>query len=380
MSKSAERAGAPPSPVRVLVNAVHAHAGGGVTYLRNMLPRLADDAGLELHLVIHASQRALIDPGDARIRVHAFHFPNGFLARLAWEQLALPMHARRLSADVTFSPANFGPLLAPRPVILLRNALSVAASEGRMPKRLYWRALGIMTTLSVLGCRRAIAVSEFARRDLSGGLPERFARRVSVIHHGVAPVFSPAPEMRREGFLLAVGDLYVQKNLHGLIEAIDRLRGRFPAIRLKIAGEAVDAGYASRLGEAIAARGLGGHVELMGRLSPEALVDLYRRCALFVFPSLVETFGMPLVEAMACGAPVLSARASAMPEIAGDAALYFDADDPADMAERIAEALDDAGLRRNLTERAAARAQAFSWEETARRTARVLKDAALSDR
>lgn len=370
----------PPRPpgrrVRVLVNGVHAHSGGGATYLRNMLPALAADPELELHLVLHQGQLAVLGPLEARIRVHALGFKNGFYRRLLWEQAALPFLARRLGADVTFSPANFGPLLAPAPVVLLRNALAVAETERRFAKRLYWRVLGAMTALSLLGCRRAIAVSEYAAGTLTGRLPAFVKRRVTVVHHGIGPPFAPPPEGAvREDFVLAVGDLYVQKNLHGLLEAFDGLRRRFPDIRLKIAGRAVDRDYAARLEDIIAVRALGPHVEMLGEVAPARLAELYRRCQLFVFPSFVETFGMPLVEAMASGAPIVSSNAAAMPEVLSDAALFFAPGDTAAMAARLAEALNDDALRRRLAEQALARAGQFSWQEAAGRTAQVLKAA-----
>ena len=175
--------------------------------------------------------------------------------------------------------------------------------------------------------------------------------------------------------MLAVGDLYVQKNLHGLLEAFDGLRRRFPDIRLKIAGRAVDRDYAARLEDIIAVRALGPHVEMLGEVAPARLAELYRRCQLFVFPSFVETFGMPLVEAMASGAPIVSSNAAAMPEVLSDAALFFAPGDTAAMAARLAEALNDDALRRRLAEQALARAGQFSWQEAAGRTAQVLKAA-----
>ena len=370
------RPGPPGRLIRVLINGVHAHSGGGVTYLRNMLPMLAADPELELSLVVYEEQLVLFGPIDPRIHVHALGFGNGFYRRLLWEQVALPFLARRLGADVTFSPANFGPLLAPAPVVLLRNALAVAETETRFAKRLYWRVLGVMTALSLLGCRRAIAVSEYAALTLTRRLPAFVEKRVTVVHHGIGPPFVPPPEDAvREDFVLAVADLYVQKNLHGLLEALDTLKGRFPDIRLKIAGRAVDREYEARLNDIIAVHALGPRVEMLGEVAPAQLAELYRACALFVFPSTVETFGMPLVEAMASGAPIVSSDAAAMPEVLGEAALFFQPGDTAAMAARLAEVLEDDPLRRRLAEKALARAGQFSWQEAARRTAQVLKAA-----
>ena len=368
-------------PVRVLVNGIHAHSGGGVTYLRNLLPLLAADPGLDVHLGIHESQQELLDPPEGSIRVHAFRFTDGFYRRLVWEQTVLPLYARRKGMDVTFSPANFGPLLAPAPVIVLRNALAVAETEKRLAKRIYWAALATMTTLSLIGCRRAIAISEYARRAMTGRLPAGLGSRVEVVHSGVSPVFSPPPSDRpREDFLLTVSDIYIQKNLHRLLLAIDRLKSDFPGLRLKIAGAAIDADYAEGLDRLIAERELGEHVELLGRVAPEDLAGLYRRCALFVFPSIVETFGNPLVEAMASGAPIASADTAAMPEVLGNGAAFFDPLDVEAMAATIAGLLNAPERRRDLADRAIARAARYSWEETARRTACVIKACVPRDR
>ena len=366
-------------PVRVLINALHARSGGGVTYLRNVLPRLGADPGLEVHLCLHESQLDAFPDPVAGVRPHAARFRDGFTRRLVWEQTALPLLARRLCAEVTFSPANFGPLLAPAPVVLLRNAVAVGESETRVSKRLYWKALGAMTWVSLLRCRRAIAVSSYARDALTRRLPPSVARRVEVVYHGVDPNFSPPPPgQEREDFLLAVSDLYIQKNLHRLLDALAIVRREFPRISLWIAGGALDADYARTLRRTVAERDLGGHVRFLGHVPAWELADLYRRCALFVFPSLVETFGNPLVEAMASGAPIVSSDAAVMPEVLGDAALFFDPRDTPVMAERIAAALRDGDLRRRLGAGARARARHFSWDETARRTIGVLLSCARS--
>ena len=368
-------------PVEVLVNGIHARHGGGVNYLLNVLPLLARDPSIHLHLALHESQRDELGSLHAGITAHVFRFPDGFLSRLVWEQTVLPRFAKRVGIDVTFCPANFAPLLAPAPVVLVRNTLSVGAIERRPAKRLYWFALAAATWVSLLRCPRAIAVSNYARRDVVRRFPGLAEDKIAVIHHGVSPSFTPPSRNEsRDGTLLAVADLYIQKNLHGLLYALDSLRARFPRIRLKIAGAPVDEDYANRLRDIVAVRGLEANVEFLGRVSAPDLAELYRRCAVFVFPSLVETFGNPLVEAMASGAPIVSAGCAAMPEIVGDAALLVDPRDPDAIARAIARVLDDAPLRRRLGARARERASRFSWEETALRTADVLKECARGAR
>jgi glycosyltransferase involved in cell wall biosynthesis len=222
-------------------------------------------------------------------------------------------------------------------------------------------------------CRRAIAVSNYARQALSFGLGEHLERKVAVVYHGVNRVFGPSERQRSGNYLLAVSDIYVQKNLHTLMRALAAVRIHHPEIVLKIAGKAIDADYLREIRNDIAELKLGDAVEFLGECSTNRLLELYCDCKLFVFPSTVETFGNPLVEAMACGAPIVSSDTAAMPEILGNAAVFFDPLDAHDMAERIIEVLSSDQSRERLTVNALARAKLFSWDETARRTAGVIK-------
>jgi glycosyltransferase involved in cell wall biosynthesis len=356
---------------RILINAVHARSGGGLTYLCNLLPLLAAEDDLDLHLVPHPSQAETFAALDPAIRIHRVAVPKSWFALLLWEQAVLPFLAWRIGYDAVLSPANFGPLLLRRQVIVLHNAVTVGTQENRLGKRLYWASLRAMTVLSLLVSSRAIAVSRYVAQTAGR------QRRLDIVHHGVGAAISPAPPAPpHAAFLLAVGDLYIQKNLHALVDALAIVRRRHPALTLRIAGAAIDAAYAADLRRRIAAQGLDDAVSFLGRRDIAELVALYRDCAVFVFPSTIESFGMPLIEAMACGAPVVAANSSAVPEIAGDAALLCDPAAPADIAEKILRVLDDSVLRRDLSERSLARARLFSWTECARRTAAILRAAA----
>ena len=369
----------PRRPIRVLVNGLHSKTGGGLTYLRNVLPLLAADPEVEISLCIHEDQKDLLPDGLENITVEPLSFRLGFWRLLIREQIELPRLARRIGAEVTFSPANYGPLGAPNPVILLRNALSVAFVERRPVKLLYWALVYIGTAFSLMACRRAIAVSNYARNS-AGGLLNFLIDRIAVVPHGVSPMFSPlnGQPRRQEEFLLAVSDIYVQKNLRNLLLALARLKHHYPRIRLKIAGSPVDEDYFRTLQRTVKEEGLEENVEFLGHVAPAQLVDLYRHCSVFVFPSSVETFGNPLVEAMACGAPIASSNTAAMPEVVGDAALFFDPSRVEDIVQTLDRLLKDDTLRRELGKRAAARARRYSWEQTAAETLEVIKEAAAS--
>lgn len=368
-------------PLRVLMNALHAKSGGGVTYLQNMLPLLADDPELELHLFIDVDQFALFDPVDERIRLHLFSFGQGLAGLLLWEQLCLPYLARVMKADVIFSPANFGPVLSRQTIILLRNSLAVAGRETRITRRIYWAGLAGMTFLSLITCRRAIAVSEYACQVLTFGLRRRLQNRLRVIYHGVATHYLASTALNRRGgpeesgaFLLVVADIYVQKNLHVLLESFSMLRPLFPRLTLKVAGRKIDVDYFDELQRQIRRLSIEDSVTFLGSVPAQQLRDLYERCVVFVFPSTVETFGNPLVEAMACGAPVACSNTAAIPEIAGEAAEYFDPLSAESLKQAIERLLRDSELRSELTGKARRRAARFSWSRTAAATSEVIKD------
>ena len=362
------------TPITLLINGLHSKSGGGVTYLNNILPLLGGASGVDVHLCIHADQKDRLNLDLPGVTVHELSFPTGFWKLLWREQVEVPRLAKHIGAAVTFSPANYCPVLAPNSVILLRNALNVGLVERRPSKIAYWIMLYVATGLSILFSKKAIAVSEYARTSASGGI---FKKRVSIVPHGVDARFTAAvPPVEREDFLLAVSDLYVQKNFNRLLAAIAVLRDKHPNIQLKIAGRALDADYYAALLSDVERLGLANHVEFLGHVAPEDLLDLYRRCGVFVFPSLVETFGNSLVEAMACGAPVATSNTAAMPEVAEEGALDFDPKDVPDMASVIGGLLDDSERRRAAGQKALERAKSYSWSSTVEETLSILLEAA----
>lgn len=364
-------------PLVVVINGVHAKSGGGVTYLRHMLPELAGMAGVEVRLILHESQRNLFEPVPDGVEVATFDYNPGFLSTLIWEQFSLPGIARRMGADVLFSTANFGPVFARNHVVLLRNATLVIRLTRRIRPVVYWLMLSAATLASLMTARRAIAVSNYAARVLTFGLGRLLRKKVSVVHHGThAPEIPRAGGAVTENFLLAVSDIYIQKNYHTLVRAFAVLRKRNPDLILTIVGQEIDAHYAASIRDLVRDLGVESAVRFTGHIETAELSALYRNCRVFVFPSTVETFGNPLLEAMAAGAPIATSQTAAMPEVIGDCGLLFDPKDADDMAARIEELLADPVLCRELGAKAALRAQSFAWDKTARQTLEVLRQAA----
>jgi len=361
---------------RVLVNGLHAKSGGGVTYLRNVLPLFGANPALDVHLVIHADQREIFQNCDDGIQIHYVDFSTGFFRLLLWEQFALPMKMRRIGADVMFSPGNFGPLMIRRQVILLRNALAVGWQEQRFVQRLYWIMLSWATWLSLIVAKRAIAVSGYAAQTIA---PQWMHRKIDIIHHGVSELFrAPAglDANKRENYFLMVSDIYIQKNIHTVIDALAQVREKHPHVLLRIAGSVLDPVYYDRLCAQIERLKLTQNIEFLGSHPPEEIKRLYASCRAMVFASTVEAFGNPLLEAMASACPVISSNTAAMPEVAGDAVLYFAPDDAAELASKMETVLTDDSLCADLSERAVKRAQDFSWVKTAEQTAHILIETA----
>ena len=368
-------------PFKLLINGLHAKSGGGVTYLRNILPFFAADEAMETHLCIHESQSDTYRDVCDGIVLHTMNFRSGFWRLPICEQFLVPRLARNIDASVTFSPANYGPLFAPGQITMLRNALGVAFVEKRISKIAYWVIIYLGTFLSMLRSRKVIAVSNFVLDTTGKMFPKLFADKFLVIKHGVSDNYSPPQEGQpRANFILAVSDIYVQKNISSLLLAIDKIRKKHPNVLLKIAGRKLDQGYFDDLQKIITDSGMENNVNFLGSVTQNELSYLYRTCKFFVFPSLVESFGNPLVEAMASGTPIASSNLAAMPEVVGTAALLFNPASISDMASALERLYEDEDLRYNLSEKSLQRAQLFSWSNTAKATLEVIKNVAAEGR
>ena len=228
---------------------------------------------------------------------------------------------------------------------------------------------------------RLVVVSEFTRADLTRWVPS-CAARVRLIHEAVSPswcrVKEPAALAAARGrvgvegpFILAVGTLSPKKNLEALMAGFTALRNQgFRKHQLVLVGKV---GWKADTILAAARRTQG--VILAGYVEDEVLRSLYSAADLYVSASLYEGFGLPVLEAMACETPVVAARAGAVPEVAGDAALLCEPT-PAGLADAMARVLGDDGFRRELIVRGTRRLAAFSWERAARELAAVLAEAA----
>jgi glycosyltransferase involved in cell wall biosynthesis len=206
-----------------------------------------------------------------------------------------------------------------------------------------------------------IAVSEFTRGQvvrLLGVDP----RRVYVVHHGIRPLAYPRGG-EREKVVLSVGAVQTRKNIARLVEAFETLDASW---RLVLAGSF---GYGSaEIRHRIAKSPAASRIDVLGYVSAADLARWYMQASIFAFPSLDEGFGMPLLEAMAAGIPILTSSVSALPEVAGDAALLVDPRDSDALGTALRRLADDTALREDLTRKGFTRVSAFTWEKAVRET------------
>lgn len=284
---------------------------------------------------------------------------------LVFEQLVLPRLLRREGADAVHAPNCFLPLRRPCPGVVTVHDLAFEEYPEDFSRRTGWK-YRTFAPRALRSAERVICVSEHTRGDVC----ERYGvdrERTRVIPNAAA---LPATDLDPPAgpYLLAVGDLRGKKNLLRLVEAFGRLRAGGLPHRLVLAG--LDAGA----GPSVRAAAGDAPVELAGYVSDEQLDALMRGADLLVHPSLYEGFGLVLIEAMARGCPVAASPATALSETGGDAALYFDPLDPADIARTVESAVGDRELHARLAERGRARAAEFSWERTAEATLAVYEE------
>jgi glycosyltransferase involved in cell wall biosynthesis len=297
------------------------------------------------------------------------------IGRLSAEMMVRP-------PDVLFVPAHSLPPILPRASVVTIHDLGYRHFPGEHPPGTRWLRR-VSTTLSARRATRVVAISGATRDDLVryDRVPPR---RISVVHHGRAPWFQPVADAgriaevrQRHGldrpYFLFVGTLQPRKNLERLLAAFDRVA----VDRVDVVLALVGAGgwQPDRLERALASVRARDRVRLLGYVPDDDLPSLFRGSLGLAFPSLYEGFGLPALEAMACGAPVLTSSTSSLPEVVGEAGLLVDPLNVDAIAAGLARLADDPGLRRELGQRGIERASGFTWERAAQETLSVLRAA-----
>lgn len=301
-------------------------------------------------------------PAGTRPAVSFQHIPVEEVGRLqghAWEQIDLPLFCkgRRL-----INLCNTAPVFKKDQVVVIHDAAVFSVPQAFSASfRLAYKL--IHAGLSLVGAK-ILTVSEFSRQDLAQHLPLK-AERITVLPESAEHVLRHQPDpavLARAGlgarpYILAVSSMAAHKNFRLVLEALNKLDD--PPFDVAIAGGANAKVFGD--GGAVGSD----RVKWLGRVSDAELRALYEGAMCFVFPSIYEGFGIPPLEAMQCGCPVLAARAASIPEVCGDAAIYFDPQDASGLAQLLLAVAHDVPLRAELKQKGLARAQQFTWSRVA---------------
>lgn len=375
-------------PIHVGLNAhllslSQSYRGAGISwYIVNLLKNLASVSPDFFRYSAFLHERAF--QGEApSLDLHFSRLPTQRpVVRIFWEQFIQPIALGRTGVDLLHALAFVAPLAAPCPFVVTVYDLSfLRYPEAFRPFNR--RYLSQFTANSVKRARAVITISESTRQDVIHFLrvaPEQ----VHTIYCGVDDNFRPLfhPEVAAfkaayhlpDTFILFLGTLEPRKNVDGLIRAYAHWREREPdAPPLIVAGG--KGWYYSQIFELVTSLNLTESIRFPGYIPPEALPLWYNAATLFVYPSHFEGFGLPVLEAMACGTPVITSTASSLPEVTGTdgVARLVDPGDTEALAGAMAEVMQQAGLRADMAKRGLTRAAEFSWEKTAQETVAVYR-------
>lgn len=302
---------------------------------------------------------------------------------LGWTLVGIPRAAARAKVDVIHAPAYTAPFWSHAPVVVTIHDVSYALHPEWYPYRRDWVRRAFYRS-SARGARQIVTVSGFSAKEIARAY-DISLDRITVAPLGVDRVFTPLnpdvacelPAQVATPYVLHVGDLHERRNLAVVVDAVIEARRHFgtPAgLSLVLAG--IDRGVADGLCSIASNAGAEGAVVPLGPVSEERLRALYQCAAALVYPSLYEGFGLPLIEAMACGTPVVASNAASIPEVLGGAGLLLDPLDVPAWTHAIVQAVNDEGLRSRLRIAGLARSAEFTWERTARITLQVYHRAA----
>jgi glycosyltransferase involved in cell wall biosynthesis len=368
--------------LRIAIDARKLRDYGIGTYVRNLLRHLSRiDTETEYVLLCRPGDFGLVADLGENFR------PVSEPARTysVSEQLRVPLDLRRLRADLFHAPHYVLPPLTPcRSVVTIHDCIHLRFPQY-LPNKLGYAYARSSLWIATHRASRIMTVSEASKRDILRyfRIPES---KISVIYNAIDERFGmmpPEEEIARvreryqlnDPFVLYAGNIKPHKNLERLIEAFQMVRrGPLEHVKLLIIGDEISK-YAT-LRRAVHKHKLHQHVRFFGFVPDRTLAVLYRLAAVFVFPSLYEGFGLPPLEAMASGTPVITSNVSSLPEVVGDAAVLVDPYEPEAIADAMRRVLTDPALRASLVAKGLARAQAFSWERSVRRVREIYEEAA----
>jgi len=363
--------------VRIAIDARKLHDYGIGTYVRNLVSGLARQDGDDTYVLLCREDdqdyaRSLGPRFEALVET-----AGNYSVR---EQLSVPLALARARIDLFHAPHYVvSPLTRCPFIVTIHDCIHLRFPQYLPNRAAYFYARFVMTQ-SARRARRILTVSRASKEDILHYLRVP-ADKVEVVYNALDERLAAPPTEADLGrvrerylltspFILYTGNIKPHKNIDRLIEAYSILRRRgVEDVKLVIIGEEISK-YAN-LRRLVHRFQLHQHVRFFGFVNDETLAAMYRLASIFVFPSLYEGFGLPPLEAMAAGAPVITSNTSSLPEVVGDAALLIDPMDAGALADAMARVLREPALRADLIARGRARVQAFSWDRSVARVRQI---------
>ncbi len=289
-------------------------------------------------------------------------FENRYMQQL-WEHTLLPWKARKY--DLLFCPANIAPIRIPRQTKLVLTLHDVAfVTQPHSVSSAFASYYRFLVPRNINRADRIITISEASRDEIIRYYPKA-KEKISVIPLGVSSIYRPQASVEKKKQILYVGSVNERKNVAGVIEAFETLPEDFGCRLVLIGNYFGNFQLSERTLSTLRRAEKNPLITFRTGIDDEALMYEYNRSECLLFPSRYEGFGLPPLEAMACGTPVITSNVSSMPEVCGDAALYCDPYDINDIKNKIELLLGDETLREALRQKGLERAKLFTWEKAA---------------
>lgn len=287
---------------------------------------------------------------------------NGHL----WEQITLPLYLLRRKSPLLINLGNTAPVFYSHQVVTHHDITYLKYPKSfPFSFRLLYR---IISPLMIRNSKQVVTVSQFSRSEISSQYRCQ-EEKIKIIYNAVSDLFEPTKEVTsepdKERYLLAVSSTNYHKNFHGLIDAFSDAN---LDIDLKIIGDSADVFSTLDL------KRNHPRIHFVGRVNDDELVKLYQHATAFVFPSFYEGFGIPPLEAQACGCPVISSNTASMPEVLGESVLYFNPESKREIINSLSLIVSDVELRAQLVEKGFKNKERFSWGESASKLNDIIRN------
>lgn len=371
--------------------------GGGTTYIIELLDHLSKiDRSNSYTIFVRRDSRHHFNGYGENFKLFSIYTPPVFSVafRILFEQFIMSLVVWLLRLDIFFCPFDSIPFHCPcLSVMVIQNLIYFHFQEAstllyrkkrKFHVRIQVRYYNYITRRSTIRADKIITVSENAKREIIEYYKIK-ASKIAVVYHGLGAHFRNYIEDReltkktveshglKSDYLLYVGAIVPHKNVDILVSAISVLKDRYSIqCQLVIAGSD-HAGYSLRLKSIANKLGVIDQITFLGHIPYKELPALYNGARVFVMTSLCESFGLPILEAMACGCPVVCSNASSLPEIAGDSALLVDPKNPVEVADAIKSLLENEELRHRMITLGRNRTNEFSWDKAAIKTLSVFE-------